>query len=181
MSILETERLQLRQFTPTDLDDYHQQLFNDPDVMKTLPFGKPIPREETEAMLNRRLDHWKRHGFGLWAVIYQPDQQFIGHCGLQYLADTPEVELGYAIAKAYWGRGLVTEGAKASLKYGFETIGLDRIVAITTHTNFASQRVMTKVGLSYKKDAHYYGHDVVYYAISREEFALKTTSERLEL
>jgi ribosomal-protein-alanine N-acetyltransferase len=172
MLMLETERLRLRQFTLADIDDYHRQLFSDPDVTKSLPFGKPISREETEALLAWRLEHWKRHGFGLWAVIYKQKGELIGQCGLQYLENTPEVELAYAIAKPYWGKGLTTEAVKTTLKYGFETIGLERIVAITGHTNLASQRVMTKSGLKYEKDAHYYGHDVVYYAISREEFTL---------
>jgi ribosomal-protein-alanine N-acetyltransferase len=104
----------------------------------------------------------------LWAVIYKQNGEFIGHCGLQYLEDTPEVELAYAIAKAYWRQGLTTEAAKASIKYGFETIGLDPIVAITEPSNFSSQRVMTNAGLKYEKDAHDYSLDVVYYAISRK-------------
>lgn len=69
---------------------------------------------------------------------------------------------------AYWHQGLTIEAAKASIKYGFETIRLDRIVAITEPTNFSSQRVMTNAGLKYEKDAHDYSLDVVYYAISRK-------------
>jgi RimJ/RimL family protein N-acetyltransferase len=65
MSMLETERLLLRQFRLADVDDYQRQLFSDPDVMKTLPAAKPFSREQTETALNRRLEHWKRHGFGL--------------------------------------------------------------------------------------------------------------------
>jgi ribosomal-protein-alanine N-acetyltransferase len=114
--MLETDRLFLRQFTLAELDDYHRQLFGDPDVMKTLPPGKPRSREQTKAALNRCLNHWERHGFGLWAVIYKQNGEFIGHCGLQYLEDTPEVELVYAIAKAYWHQGLTTPAAKASIK-----------------------------------------------------------------
>jgi ribosomal-protein-alanine N-acetyltransferase len=114
--MLETDRLFLRQFTLAELDDYHRQLFGDPDVMKTLPPGKPRSREQTKAALNPRIEHWENHGFGLWAVIYKQNGEFIGHCGVQYLEDTPEVELAYAIAKAYWHQGLTTQAAKASIK-----------------------------------------------------------------
>ena len=84
--------------------------------MKTLPPGKPRSREQTKAALNPRIEHWENHSFGLWAVIYKQNGEFIGDCGLQYLENTPEVELAYAIAKAYWHQGLTTEAAKAALK-----------------------------------------------------------------
>ena len=84
--------------------------------MKTLPPGKPRSREQTKAALNPRIEHWENHSFGLWAVIYKQNGEFIGDCGLQYLENTPEVELAYAIAKAYWRQGLTTKAAKAALK-----------------------------------------------------------------
>ena len=85
--MLETQRLLLRQFTLADVNHYHRQLLGDPDVMKTLPPGKPRSREQTKAALNPRIEHWENHGFGLWAVIYKQNGEFIGHCGLQYLED----------------------------------------------------------------------------------------------
>jgi ribosomal-protein-alanine N-acetyltransferase len=167
---LETKRLLLRQLTLGDLDDYYRQVASDADVMKTLQAGRALSREEAKLKLTRFIEHWQRHGFGLRGMIYKPEGQLIGHCGLQFLDNTPEIELAYTLAKPYWGRGLATEAAIATLQYGFETLHLERIVAITAPTNLSSQRVMTKAGLKYKKDDRYYNHDVVYYAISREEF-----------
>lgn len=171
MPVLETKRLLLRPFVLGDLDDYHRQLLGDVDVTTTLRVGKPLSQAETEAVLNRRIAHWEKHGFGLWAVIHKQDAQLVGQCGFQFLDNTPEVELTYAIAKAYWNQGLTTEAVEAVLRYGFEELRLDRIAAVTTPTNFASQRVMTKVGMKYEKNVHYYdGREVVYYALSRQQF-----------
>jgi ribosomal-protein-alanine N-acetyltransferase len=80
--------------------------------------------------LNAVLDHWEQHGFGLCAVIDKAGGAFIGFCGLQYLDGTSEIEVGYRLAKRFWGQGLATEAASASLKYGFDELGLDRIVAV---------------------------------------------------
>jgi ribosomal-protein-alanine N-acetyltransferase len=64
--------------------------------------------------------------------------------------------------KPYWGKGLATEGSHTSLRYGFEIVKLERIVAIAKPENIASRRVMEKVGMKYEKNAHFYNTDVVY-------------------
>jgi ribosomal-protein-alanine N-acetyltransferase len=86
------------------------------------------------------------------------------------LIDTPEVV--YHLAKSYWGQGLATEIARASLRYGFEENKFERIVAIAKPDNTASIHVMEKIGMSYERRASYYTYDVVQYSISRESYAL---------
>ncbi len=167
---IETERLWLRQLHDDDLDLYHVRLFDDPEVMRYLPAGKPIPRERTQALMARFKEHWTQHQFGVWAVVEKSSGELIGHCGLQYLADTPEVEVLYALAKPYWGKGLTTEAARASVQFGFEQVKLDRIVAVAVPANIASRRVMEHIGLKYEKDARFFNLDVVYYAIQRADF-----------
>jgi ribosomal-protein-alanine N-acetyltransferase len=108
----------------------------------------------------------------MWAVIHKADGKLIGRCGLCFLDKTPEVELGYLLDKSYWRRGLATEGSHASLKYGFEVIRLEKIVAIAKPENIASRRVMEKVGMKYEKDAYFYNTNVVYYAISRDVYQM---------
>lgn len=165
MREIETARLRLRPFTPEDLDDMYP-IYSNPEVVRYV--GKGVrTREETEIGLFYTIEHY-RHGFGMWAVVDKMDNKTIGRCGLCFLDRTPEVELGYVLDKPYWGKGLATEASLASLKYGFEEIQLDRIVAIAHPLNLASRRVMEKVGMKYEKDAHYYDTDVVYYAILRE-------------
>jgi RimJ/RimL family protein N-acetyltransferase len=94
----------------------------------------------------------------------------MGFCGLQFLDNTPEIEVGYRLARRFWGMGFATEAARESLRYGFEELGLDRIVAVVQPENIASCRVVEKIGLRYVKDARFYQTDVKYYAITREEY-----------
>jgi len=170
MPEIETARLYLRQFTPDDLDDLYR-IYSDPEIMKYLTGVRT--REATEIAIHTMLKRWEENNFGMWAVVHKIDRKMIGRCGLGFLDNTPEVELGYVLNKLYWNQGLVTEASLASLNYGFEILQLDRIVAIARPENIASQRVIQKVGMKYEKNAHYYETDVVYYSISRESYQSK--------
>ncbi|MDQ3819667.1 MAG: GNAT family N-acetyltransferase [Acidobacteriota bacterium] len=163
---IETERLHLRAFTPGDLDDLCL-VFGDADVMKYISGGKPRSREDTETGLLRTIEGFKKRGFGLWAVVAKNGENFIGYCGLTYLEDTSEVEVAYGLAKSQWGKGFATEAASASLRYGFEEMKLDRIVAVVDRQNISSRRVLEKLGMRYTKDVHHYDADLMYYEISK--------------
>ena len=90
----------------------------------------------------------------IWAVgFHKEDSALIGWSGLSYLEDTGEVEIGYGLAKPYWGRGLASEAAAATIKYGFEQLGLPRIVAIASPDNITSRRVLEKLGMKFEKVA----------------------------
>ncbi len=167
MHTIETGRWYLRPFTSDDLDAF-ASMNADADVMRYIGDGKPQTRAQTEMRLNAILDHWDQHGFGLCAVVDRATRAFIGFCGLQYLDNTSEIEIGYRLAKRSWGFGFATEAARASLKHGFEELGLDRIVAVVHPENVASQWVVQKIGLRYVKDARFYKSDVEYYAITRQ-------------
>ena len=169
MQSLETERLLLRPFARHDLDEF-ASINADADVMRYIGDGKPQTRAQTEMRLNSILSHWDQHGFGLWAVVERASNALIGFCGLQYLDNTAEIEIGYRLAKQFWGTGFATEAASATLRYAFEVLGLDRIVAVVQPENFASQSVIKKIGLRYVKDTRFYNSDVEYYAITRSEF-----------
>lgn len=165
MAIVETSRLQLRRLTPADLGDLYG-LLSDPDVVRYAGTGKTASLAETETALTSFGKHWERYGFGRWAVIEKNTQKLIGYGGLRTLIDTPEVV--YHFAKPYWGLGLATEMARASLRYGFEEHQFERVVAIAMPENTASIHVMEKIGMVYEKRASYYGIDVVQYSIARE-------------
>ncbi len=171
METVETERLYLRRFEDTDRDAYYQRIYADSEVMKTLPAGKAIAREDFEARVaGLMVDHWREHGFGPWVVVHKADQTLIGHCGLKFWPDSTDVEVFYALAKPYWGQGLATEGARASLCYGFEELGLDQIIAAAFVDNVASRRVLEKVGMSYTGETTFAGLTVAGYGIRREEY-----------
>ncbi len=169
MAQIETARLVLRQFMPGDLEDLHA-IFSDPDVTRYLPSGRPLPKDKTEAALGRYMHQWAQHGFGLWAAVHKQDRRLIGFGGLMHLDGTPEVEVAYTLAKAFWGQGLATEIAQASIHYGFQVLGLDHIAGITAPANLASQRVLAKAGLKYERDARFYNLDVRYHAIRYQDW-----------
>lgn len=172
MPQIETARLLLRPYTPQDLDELAPILSN-PEVMRYSPTG-PIPKDQIKEVTQKTLQffikHWQQHGFGVWAVVEKATAELIGHCGLNFLPNSPEVEVLYRLDKAYWNQGIASEAAKASLRYGFEQVKLDRIVAITAPEHIASRRVMEKCGLKYEKNAQFYNLDVVYYALARSEW-----------
>lgn len=167
MPSIETDRLLLRIIRADDLD-HLASLLSDPDVVKYVGDGRPAGREEAARALKSIIKHWETHGFGRWAVVDKISGEFIGFGGLRSLFGTPEVV--YHLAKAHWGKGYATESAGASLRFGFEERGFDRIVAITKPQNAASIHVMDKLGLRFVNRTRYYDIDVVQYEINREEF-----------
>jgi RimJ/RimL family protein N-acetyltransferase len=167
MPAIETERLLLRMFRPEDLDEL-ARLFTDPQVMRYVGDGQPVSREETERALNSIIKHWQTHSFGRRAAVDRQTREFVGFGGLRSLFGTGEVV--YHLATAHWGKGLATELARASLRFGFEEHQFEQIVAIAKPLNAASIHVMEKIGMHYEKHASYYDIEVVQYSIGREEF-----------
>ena len=165
--LIETDRLRLRLFQPQDLDEL-ASMFSDPEVMRYVADGKPAGRDVAEKALTSVIDHWRRLGFGRWAAEDKETRQFVGFGGLRSLFGMPEVV--YHFAPAHWGKGLATELARASLRYGFEEHRFEKIVAIAKPENAASIRVMEKVGMHYEMNTSYYDIDVVQYVLAREEY-----------
>lgn len=169
---LQTPRLTLRPFRDEDADDYYIQIGSDPDVTRFLRGEKPVKREAMRDIITRRLDHWNQHGYGLWAVTLTATGAFAGQCGLHRLDNTPEVEIAYAIGKAYWGQGMATEAGQTALRFGFESLGLEQIVGVAVAENWASRRVLEKLGMTFRRIAHVYDADLPYYTITRREFEI---------
>jgi RimJ/RimL family protein N-acetyltransferase len=168
MTEIETERLLLRRWRDEDRKPY-ARMCADPKVMRYLP--ATMSREESAEQIAGFVCHWEERGFGLWAVEEKASGEFIGFIGLMRHEDWHEgehkTEVGWRLGRAYWGRGLATEGARASVRYGFEGLGLERIISITLPGNAASRRVMEKAGLTYRGETRWKGHDVIWYAIDR--------------
>jgi RimJ/RimL family protein N-acetyltransferase len=165
---IETGRLRLRAFAEGDLDELCA-VFGDAEVMKYISGGKPRTRAATREGLLRSIEGWNKRGFGLWAVVEKESGRMIGYCGLMFLEGTTEVELAYGLAKSVWDKGFATEAARAALRFGFEELKLERIVAVVNPQNEASRKVLEKLGMRYTKDAHHYDADLMYYEISRPD------------
>jgi ribosomal-protein-alanine N-acetyltransferase len=170
MPEIETQRLRLRQLVPDDLDAYHRSIYADAEVMRFMPGGQPRPRETAARFLERSLRHWEAQGFGPWGVTLKQGGGLIGHCGLFYVEEVRQVEVMYALAQEHWGKGLATEGAKASLRFGFEQLGLARIVAFVMPENIASVRVIEKLGMCFQENINLWDLDLAAYALERSAY-----------
>jgi RimJ/RimL family protein N-acetyltransferase len=147
---LETERLVLRRWNADDRVLF-AALNADPEVMEFFP--ATLSSAASDAMVDRIEAHFDEHAFGLWAIEPKINREFAGFLGLwpaTFEAQfTPAVEVGWRLAKRYWGQGYATEGARAAMEDGFDRIGLSEIVSFTTATNLRSRRVMEKLGMAH--------------------------------
>ena len=164
MIILETKRLLLRRFVIEDLDALFA-FYSDPDVVRYIPDAPRTYEETREELEWFRNGHPKFPGLGLWATIYKETKQFIGRCGLLpwTIDEQQEVEVAFALSKAYWGQGLATEVARSLVQYGFENLQLSRLICLIDHDNQASINVATKIGMTLEKESKdEYGSFLVY-------------------
>jgi RimJ/RimL family protein N-acetyltransferase len=174
MREIETARLRLRTWRESDLAPY-ARICADPEVMRYL--SGPMTREHSEEQVAEFVGHWEERGFGLWAVEEKSSGAFIGFIGLLYHEDWSEgehrTEVGWRLDRPFWGRGLATEGATASLRYGFEKLGLERIISIAVPENLASRRVMEKLGMTLCGETRFKGYDVVWYGMDRRVWEVR--------
>ena len=163
-NVIETERLALRHLTMDDLDAL-ALIYRDSEVRKYFPEGT-LTREELEWIIDV---YYGQHGFGLWATTYKQTNEFIGRCGLLpwTIDGRSEVEVAYLLAKAYWGRGLGTEAARAILAYGFEQLHFSRLICLIDPANEASVNVAMKIGRSLEREADIDGEPTLVYSAVR--------------
>jgi RimJ/RimL family protein N-acetyltransferase len=179
VSEVKTARLLLRRWRDDDLERL-VALYGDPRVARFLSLdGRPWPRERSVAVLESFRRQWRERGFGPWAVIDRHTGRWLGEIGLNELADWPgpdKVEVGWELHPSVWGRGLATEGARAALRYGFEVVGLKRIISTARADNAASRRVMEKCGLAFQEEFPYKGALAAWYAIDRAAWQASQTA-----
>ena len=130
-----TERLLLRPFTLEDAAAI-ATVYGDPEVMRHVGEGTAAGDWRTAKMLEEYIAHQERHGFSFWAVVERAGGQLIGHAGLYHGEDgSPEIELGYTLGRAWWGRGYATEAAAACRDVAFERLALETVTAIADPAN----------------------------------------------
>jgi ribosomal-protein-alanine N-acetyltransferase len=139
---------------------------SDEDIMRFI--REPQGRNESLDWIKLVSARWDTEKLGFCAVIEKETDKFLGWCGIWRLQETNELEVGYAIEKAHWGKGFATEAAEKFIEYAFENIKPDKIVAVAEPKNLASRRVMEKLGMKFVKIAKFYERELVQYALSRE-------------
>lgn len=149
---LETPRLELRALTLDDLDDVASMLG---DAEGLIHWGPPLSREESRSWIERNLRRYEEDGFGRCAVVLGSTAELVGDCGLirTLVEGQPEVELGWIVRRTHRGKGIATEAAAAWRDYGFDSLGLERIVSMVSENNVASRRVAEKLGMTVEREA----------------------------
>ena len=161
MAILQTARLTLRPLIPNDAEAY-AAMRTHPAVAKWLP--PPPEGWKGGHSIERFAASWEERRYAPWGVFLAG--QLIGHGGLNHVSEFGETEVLWALHPDFWG--YATEVAQAALGYGFDTLGLGLIFAITWPDNLASQAVMKRIGLTYRKRMMYKGFNAVWFDKSRE-------------
>ncbi|MCJ7551965.1 MAG: GNAT family N-acetyltransferase [Anaerolineae bacterium] len=177
---LVTPRLILRPFDPSDAKPLHS-ILNQEKILQYFPGPSSPSLDRVEALIQRQLAHWETHGFGWWAVQPRDHPELVGWNGLQYLPETDEVEIGYLLSRPFWGRGLATEGARAGMHFGFETLGLQTIIGIVHPENTASAHVLEKLGMRCTGEAVYFEMDVLRYEVGREAWRMGESANGREI
>lgn len=166
--MLETKRLILRPMSDADIEPIFA-MRKDENVMRFI--REPVKkREEAKKWIDLVSSLWADEKIGFCSLVEKENGQVIGWCGLWRLKETGEIEVGYAIAREFWGKGFASEAAEAFCEYGFEELNLEKIVAVASPENTASRRVMEKLGMGYDYTGEFYGRNLVHYTITREKF-----------
>ena len=145
-----TERLRLRRWDDQDRAPF-ADLNADPIVMEFYP--AMLSRTESDTFVDRIEDHFDKHGFGLWAAELRQTREFIGYVGLWPATleapFTPAVEVGWRLARQFWGSGFASEAARSAIADGFDRLAINEIVSFTSTINAKSRRVMEKLGMTH--------------------------------
>jgi RimJ/RimL family protein N-acetyltransferase len=170
---VETERLLLVPWSD-EYNDEFTRLCADPEAMRFISGGEPLSREDVEGILRRTRAMWEEHGFGPWAALEKDSGRWIGRIGLSLLEDWPgddKWEVGFELAREFWGRGYATEGARRAIRFAWEETPLNRVISVTSPDHLASRRVMEKCGLNFRGEVQWRGTTVVWYAVERRKSA----------
>jgi RimJ/RimL family protein N-acetyltransferase len=151
MKVLETQRLELRRFTADDAP-FILQLLNEPSWLQYIgDKGVRTVADARDYIDKGPIEIYGRLGFGLYLVELKASGDSIGICGLTKRESLQDVEIGYAFLPRFWSQGYAFESASAVMSYGIRAFGLSRIVAITSHDNHASARLLAKLGFRFDR------------------------------
>ena len=168
---LETERLILRMFREDDFEAYYAKVASDPDVMRYLGDGQTLTRPLAWRQLAMMVGHWQLRGYGFWAVEERATGELVGRIGFFNPEGWPGFELGWVLAKAYWGRGYATEGARQVLHHAFTDMDSDHVISLIYPANAASIRVAEGIGETLEGRVELFGHETLVYGIGRDAHA----------
>ena len=172
MTVLETERLTLRELTEEDYPALCAMLM-DEQVMYA--YAHAFSETEARAWLARQMERYRTDGFGWWAVLRKSDGDLIGQCGLSWQdwEGRRVLEVGYMFRRDAWHQGYATEAAVACKRRAFDQLGAEEVFSIIRDNNLPSRAVARRNGMTVRGSfvKHYYGIDMPHlvYSVTREE------------
>jgi ribosomal-protein-alanine N-acetyltransferase len=147
---LETERLILRKISLDDAGDIFEYAA-DPDVATYVSWEPHTSIEDSISLINSMIQRYEKTGVSEWGLVYKENKKCIGTCGYMWWRTYhARAEVGFALSKKYWNRGLMTEALREVITFGFEKMELNRIEARCFLANRASEKVMQKVGMKFE-------------------------------
>ena len=159
VTVLETERLVLREWTAEDVDVLFR-MCSDPQTMRHIGDGKAWQDvARARLWLERVTTAYAERGYGPWAVVEKATGEVVGSCGFTFLPKLNEVDFGYVFAREHWGRGFATEAARAAIRDGFERLGFTEVTANTDEEHAVSRRILEKLGFEYRGPRRYEGDE----------------------
>jgi RimJ/RimL family protein N-acetyltransferase len=166
--ISESDRIYLRE---THIDDanFFFRLNNNPEVIKFTGDAAFTSVSAARSFLSN-YDHFKKYGMGRWAVVLKENEQILGWCGLKFHPRENFVDLGFRFFQDQWGKGYATEASILSLKYGFQYLGLKRVIGRADIRNGASIRVLEKLGMTELKKTEEHGSDIIIMEVDQQTF-----------
>ena len=167
---LQTDRLVLRPFRDDDLDAY-AAMCADAEVMRYLGGRSVLSRADAWRQMAMFVGHWQLRGFGMWVVEERASRALVGRVGLHYPEGWPDRELGWALARPYWGHGFGVEAARAALAHAFDSLGWSRAISMIDPDNHRSIRLAQRLGERHEGDVVLRGHRLLVYAIDRETWS----------
>jgi RimJ/RimL family protein N-acetyltransferase len=171
----ETERLVLDTWQGFDWTEL-RPIATDLEVMRYITGGVPWTDEQIQGFVDRQVKMYAERKFCRWKLLVKPEREVIGFCGVGFWHDAPDPEIGWWLARRWWGQGLATEAARTALQHAFEQAGLDRIISVARPENTASTRIMEKIGLTRECEFENEGLRLVRYAIDRARWMLTNES-----
>lgn len=173
--MFETDRLILRPLGSADVDAIFA-MRSDSEVMRFI--REPQNRAESVSWVKLVSSRWASDNIGFCGIVEKQNGEFIGWCGLWQLQETGDIEIGYAISKDSWGKGFATEAAGRFLRFAFEELKPDRIVAVAEPENTPSRRVMEKIGMKFVRLGEFYNRELVQYAVDKNDWENSRRNDR---
>ncbi len=178
MKTLKTERLVLRMLREEDFEQY-AAMMADPEVTRYLSDGRPLPRADAWRQMAFIVGHWQLAGYGHWAVEEAATGRLAGRIGFLNPEGWPGFELGWTLAREFWGRGYATEGARRALRYAFTEMGREHVISLIRPANLPSIKVAERLGERLEGSVELFGGEALVYGVTREDWLASRRERKL--